>query len=242
MRAIVPMLSVAAWAAPATVVGVVTEQHRQVCEAGEERWVDPHLEVGFVQVVGGDDVLRPLLGKPAVVTGEVFPGPPATPFATGPECPQYQMRSDWVVGKGGMRVRRNGARTYSLEAKGASALDGVRARRDGDEVEVVFRNPLRIPLKQAALVVHYEGCYGKPGVTSQRHVVAELAPGAEMTARFPVHMSSDRGRGVNPVHRLADLTVASATPGVVFDLTLSVASLGAPVSCPDERKEPPRLP
>ena len=78
-----------------TLLGVVTEQADRRCEAGRDVWVNPHLEVGFVRVVKGADLLRPNLGRAVVAEGASVSPPPKPPEKVyAPlECPEYQMRS-----------------------------------------------------------------------------------------------------------------------------------------------------
>ena len=37
------------------------------------------------------------------------------------------------------------------------------AKRDGDGIQVTFKNPLPTPLDAVRISIQYEGCYGKPG-------------------------------------------------------------------------------
>lgn len=236
--------------APSTerLVGVLTKQAQKQCVAGEAepRWVNPYWEVGFVRVEPTPGVdLAALEGRPVVVEGHSEALAPLPTVAhTGP-CMVPQMRDDWQEGPAGMRVRRSfpvlrapGQGSVPEEPKGlrvttARGFDGLAARVDGDALEVTVTNPLDQPLAPLAIVVHYEGCYGKPGSTARRHEVATLAPGKSATARFPLlDEDGERGSGGH-VHAAYSVELQAPAGPARFDLDVSVRQLtGAAVRCP----------
>ena len=229
--------------APVRVLGVLSRQHRRVCKPprGDESWVDPRLEVGFVPLVGNVERFAGLVGKLVVVEG-TRAEPSAAPAADDEEiCPLYQMRSDMVVTKGGMRLRR--ARSAAVAALPALRVTSVReyrglsVSRDGDRITVELRNELGAALSQLAVTVHYEGCRGKPGADARTERVATLAPGATARLSFPALLDtpdrSDGRSGGRPDSRRPYAAHSVQLDGdgpVLFDA--DVASV-AGVRCPE---------
>lgn len=243
--------------APADVqlVGLLTKQYRGRCGAdGQHKWDDEHWEVGFVRldVLKGLD-LSALEGKPVVVTGKVktaqpIPAPEYVhaamelnpkPEGPGIECPMYQMRADWVIGKNGMRIMRSrGAGLPALLAvTKASLFDGLDLEVRGDKLTVTFTSTSRSPLKGVEIRLHYEGCYGKPGTDTRTEKLGDLAAGAHRTVTFPTIVDEDQGKQWGIRHHRAYSIQVLAGPGTtLFDCDLSMGTFDATgIECPEEK-------
>ncbi|MBM4372029.1 MAG: hypothetical protein FJ098_10275 [Deltaproteobacteria bacterium] len=227
---------------PAVFLGVLTEQFREVCTGPmKSEWVDPHWEVGFARVTlpAGEDP-APLRGKPVLLTGRVPPdavqGPPRS---GGGGCVQMQARSDWVIGRDGVRVVRElpaaAARPSLFVADTLAPLEGLLVSGDGDELDVVFTNPLDRALEGVVVTMHYEGCYGKPGVLRRHHDAGTVPPGGQVHARFPRIARDPEAPGSRAAwdHAAGSLQVATTSPDVIMDLDVPLSTLGAAVSCPE---------
>ena len=199
--------------APVQLVGLLTKQYRGRCGAdGQHKWDDEHWEVGFVRLEVPKDLdLSKLENLAVVVTGQpamkkVIPPPEYVhaamelnpkPDGPGIECPQYQMRSDWVIGKNGMRImrRRSKGLPPRITVTKAELFTGLTAKLVDDKLTVTLANSGKESLENVELVVNYEGCYGKPGTDSRSEKVAALKSGASHTAtqitpRTPVYSRS----------------------------------------------------
>ncbi len=243
---------------PSLLVGVLTQQFREVCK-GEmsSEWVDPFWEVGFARVSLPDDAKPEVLkGQPVVVSGKVPPDVkygPRHPDGTG--CVMMQARSDWVVGKEGIRMVRGypegAVLVSSFSADTLKPFSGLEAslvvnsmkpvaslgnHPDPEEIVVTFTNTLDRPLEKVQMWVHYEGCYGKPGSELKSHDAGTVAPGGKVTARFPVIVLAERVRGeASPQAHLAwSVQVTTSSTDTVMDLDVGLPSLGVTVTCPDE--------
>ena len=229
-------------------VGRISRQHVQVCLGGQrEKWVDPHFEAGFVRLVpAGDLELAPLAGRAAVLRGRVEPGRRFPHPGHQGHCPGRQARSDWVFSKRGVRLKRELApgqeRPASFTATAAEPFAGLSAERRGEMIRVRFRNRLPLALSDLTLVLHYEGCYGKPMSPTRRQAFGALAPGEVASARFPARWRHDTTRGGGPkadrgLHRAHSVQVISQDPAVLFDLDLPLNELldRAP-RCPERSK------
>jgi len=230
-------------------VGVVSEQRAQVCLGNQqEDWTDPHLEAGFVRLVPGAGVrLSSLVGAPALLTGHVDASLHFPPPAQKGECPGRQARSDWVFTKDGVRLLRQlpdgVARPESFTVDKAARFDGVVVEQAGDELVVRFTNPVARPLSDVELIVHYEGCYGKPLNPSQRASFPRVDAGQTVTARLPVHYQwhpphATRHAG-RELHVASSVQVTTKDPSVLFDLDLPISRFPAvKAECPkrDGRK------
>lgn len=217
-------------------VGRISRQHVQVCLGGQrEKWVYPHFQAGFVRLVpAGDLELAPLAGRAAVLRGRVdadrrFPHP-----GHQGHCPGRQARSDWVFSKRGVRLKRDLAagveRPPSFTATAAEPFAGLSAERRGEMIRVRFRNRLPLALSDLTLVMHYEGCYGKPMSPSRRRALGALARGETASARFPARWRHDTTRGGLPkanrgLHRAHSVQLVSQDPAVLFDLDLPLNEL-----------------
>jgi hypothetical protein len=244
---------------PTLVVGVLTQQFREVCKGQmNSEWVDPWWEVGFSRVTlptSADP--GALKGKPVVAKGKVpadVTYGPREPSGTG--CVIMQARSDWVVGKEGIRmVRGYPEGTVLVSTFLADSLEpfqGLEAslvvnsmkpvaslgnKPDPEEIVVTFTNTLKRPLEKVRLRMHYEGCYGKPGSEMLGHDAGTVPAGGKVTARFPVIAMGDRSGGKRPpeAHLAWSIQVTSGSTDTVVDLDVGLPTLGVKVDCPTEK-------
>jgi len=234
-------------AAGAVLVGVVHEDGLHVCGANyKESWINKFRQVGFVRAVATPELdaeLKAQMGKPVVARGRVtdrIPEGTEQPPAEIGECPQYQMRSDWVVTAGGMRIQRSPSPALpAFEVARVEPFDGLRAEIDGTELKVELTNTLGVALANPVeVIVHYEGCYGKPGTEYRRLFGKQgLAPGEKLSGAVPLITEADRVPG-NPRatrgHSAYSIEVRAKGADVYFDLDVSVHALGADVKCPQD--------
>jgi hypothetical protein len=241
-------------AAPVKLVGLLTRQYRGRCGAdGQHKWDDEHWEVGFVRLeVPASVDLSKFEGKAVVVTGQpamkkeipppeyVHAAMELNPKPEGPgiECPQYQMRSDWVISKNGMRIMRSRSKGLppQLTVTKAEQFNGLSAKVAGDKLAVTLANDGKKALKNLELVVNYEGCYGKPGTDSRNEKIDVLKSGASHTATFPTIVDEDQGKWGIRHHRAYSLQIRSEPGELLFDYDLSVGSFGLTgIECPEEK-------
>ena len=214
-------------------VGKLTRQHLKACgKDHKERWVAPHLQVGFIRVVPSVGLrLAPLVGKIVAVSGKALASPTLAPPAhlSLENCPVRQMRSDWVEAKGGTRVKgpRPGqlGRVEELYAEQATAVKLLWLDRRGKMVRVRVRNGFKVPLKGLALHARYERCIGtkrkllpgKPMPASVTRKLGTLAPGKSRIVTLPVV------RSVVPrfkkTHALREVYLYSAESRALVDLS-----------------------
>ena len=219
-----------------TIVGVLTLQHAEQYDGTwESEWVDPHHEVGFTRLIPAAGIdLAPWEGKLVVVRGRAAPLPKIPVASTG-ECPARQARSDWIFGKNGVRLRRDWPQAHpaAMTVAAVTAFDGLTVRRDGDSLHLGFTNTLPgVPLDSVELVVHYEGCYGKPDSAQQVEMRPSLRRGATARFAFPAvawRTVGDRMRA----HVATSLSVDAANPAVRFDFDWSVWRAGVRLDCPN---------
>jgi hypothetical protein len=189
------------------------------CPGGGERtWLNVQPTLGFVAAGGAatdaTEKIDALLDQPVLARGTSMAAPQRapSPIEVRP-CPPMQMRSDWVNTPRGIRVQRGP--TPSIEhfhVTSIRRLDELAVTREGEELVVTLGNPLPFALVDVRLVMHYEGCYGKPGSTSIAGEPIELAPGAKVTQRFAMIADHEptgprKGSPNAREHRAADLVV-----------------------------------
>lgn len=229
-------------AGPHTVLGHLTEQAVPKCEGSEVQWVDPYFEVGFVPVRESAVDLRPWLGKPVWIRGLAVPG--QRTFLREYPCVMAQWRSDWIPGPHGTRSLGHGEtrpKGFDVQAAGPIELD---AKRDGDGIQVTFKNPLPTPLDAVRISIQYEGCYGKPGADSRSNEPVTLAP--DTTTRFhaPLLTERERVRGMGDRgqwHRADTVHVHGKADGVLVDLAVPLSTFGVTVECPKPGGQPGKL-
>lgn len=222
-------------------VGVLTLQHAEQCDGTwESEWVDPHYEVGFTRIVPAKGLdLSAWVGKLVIVRGRAAPMPAVTVKSTG-ECPARQARSDWIFAKNGVRLRRTWPQDLpaAFTPSAVTAFEGLTVRRDGDSLHLRFTNTLRdVTLDSVEVVVHYEGCYGKPNTQTRHAKLGMIAPGASVDVELPsLAIDEDMGRG-RTVHRAWSVQATCMNAGIVFavDAGLSLFESGA-VDCPDRAR------
>jgi hypothetical protein len=173
---------------PADQTRLLGELHRmgdRTCPGGQygDAFVNVHWAVGLVPLhttPEQDLQLEALRGRPVLVTGAPADGPPASARAATPEpCPEAQMRSDWVDTPDGIVKRRRDPPLRGLKLASARAWDGLAAAIAGRHVSLHLKPDLgEDTLRDAELVVHYEGCHGKPDTQRQEFQLGELGPKA----------------------------------------------------------------
>jgi len=226
-------------------LGRISLQHVQVCLGNQdEEWVDPHYEAGFVRLVTRWDLtLKALEGKAALLWGKVdtdkhFPHP-----GHKGHCPERQTRMDWILSKNGMRLLRKipQLRPGSFSVVRAQAFDGLGVKLDGEEILVTLTSHLPVDLSDLELVVHYEGCYGKPDSVAKSQSFGVLSAGKTVTARFPTRHRLEKNPGsLWPAegrrdHVAYSLQLRSKDPRVLVDLDLPLSALlGKRLRCHEE--------
>lgn len=215
--------------APADVlIGVVAESGILLCDGSEQgRWIDLHHEIGFVRAVGGPD-LGALEGRPVVAEGHpILEQEPVVPRHTGPCPPPMQLRADWIEGPRSVRVKRAEPPFPAFRVQAVRPFEGLEARLVDGTLEVEVRNALRRELEDVRVVVHYEGCHGKPGTRSRTEGVGSLAPGIVTKLAFPVRLRDPEAPPWRSTYRAHSVRLEASTPGVTFDLDLGVGSDGS---------------
>jgi hypothetical protein len=223
---------------PKFLVGVLTEQADRKCTGKDEaEWVNRHYEVGFVPIVARKRKLKRHVGKVVVIRGKVARKYQRKAVAHSGDCPAMQMRSDWIAGLHGMRVRRSGGVGFgAFKARRIKRFRSLKTKRQGDELLVTLRNPFRMNLGHMQVRVHYEGCYGKPGRTVLSDSRPELRRRGKMQVRFPLIIEKNRaGRG-QVSYAAASLELSARNPKVVWDFDLPLSSVGIDVKCPKKRR------
>lgn len=218
-----------------SLIGILSEQAVPVCNGSQDySWVDSHLEVGFIRIDPTTQLPKNLIGQPVLVTGWKNPvDPPQPPQTTGACPPIAQMRSDWVLSRNGFRIKRqvsDGVReTGPMAAESVKPFDGLRLKRQGQELKAELVNTLGIPLQGIELLAHYEGCQGKPGSQVLRHAFAWLQPGASASASFPGHLQ----RHEDPRHHYAlhSIQVINSHNNVLFDFDQVLSDPALHFSC-----------
>jgi hypothetical protein len=207
-------------------------------------WVNVQPTLGFVEAGGpATETIEPLMDLPVLARGTSMAAPQRAPQSIEVRpCPPMQMRSDWVNTPRGIRVQRTSSPSIEhFHVTSVRRLDELAVVREGDELVVSFRNPLPFALVDVRFVMHYEGCYGKPGTASITGDPIELAPGAEVTQRFPMikdHEPTGPRKGTPNAreHRAANLVLVlgEQPEGVTVhtDLAVSLQNLGIAFDCP----------
>lgn len=222
-----------------TLVGVLTKQAFKQCLAKwKQRWVDPHYQVGFVRIEPAKGLkLAPLVQQIVQVRGH-SKFIPAKKVKNEGTCMAMQMRSDWVEGPSGMRIRRSSKVGFGgFHARLLRPIKPLSARRRGDRLQVRFKNTLKVPLGKTTLRLHYEGCYGKPGSMHEDRSFKRIKAGQTVTAHFPaVGRRAGRGPG-RSVYRASSVQVLSDTDKsvVAFDLDWRLRGKDLKLGCPRSR-------
>lgn len=227
-------------------VGMVHEGGVRTCDAsGKEFWGDSYWAVGFTPVVHDDALgerLASLEGRIVRVEGVVTEAAPTIhggqpPPSDAMPCPELQMRFDWELWPKRIRSRRGDEPDVgTLHLRAVEPIEPLQARVDADAVVFGLTNPLSAPIRDAKLIAHYEGCYGKPGTASQPRPLGTLEPGASVGDISVPRIEQHEGpRGHD--HRLSAVRVRGEVDGAALDLDVPVSSLGVTVECPDDGRK-----
>jgi len=215
-------------------MGMLTAEGQKHCTKDwQVQWKDPHYQAGFTRLTGPENGLAALAGKPVLLKGRTdsqFKWPKVTHAG---ECPQAQMRSDWVWSKSGMRVRTE-PRTGIGNFKHTSVRDltELSADQKDGKVTVHFINPVAETLKDLTMRIHYEGCYGKPGHHSEEKSFATLSGGAKASATFDSIWKRSDGQKWRAIHAGSTIQLFAKNRRVRFDLNVPLRTLGTDISCP----------
>jgi hypothetical protein len=225
-------------------LGVVHEGGVRVCDsAGSDAvWTNLYWAVGFTPLVHDDakgTALRMAKGHVVLVRGKPVEGP-RTVHDGGEELPEargmcmpLQMRSDWELWPDGTRSNRgDGPNLRAFSVTSVEHVSPLRVKARDEDLSITVVNPFFVPLKDATLVAHYEGCYGKPMQAVERRPVGTLKSGAmkeDLTVPMFVQRDGPRGR----VHRLDSIQLLGAAEARALDLDVRVRDLGATVECPE---------
>lgn len=225
------LLTLLALFAPVTVIGVLSEDGIEACQDGARRWVNVHPTVGWSGAYGLP-MPSDLKGKLVEATGEPTPPPNLGPVPNDFTCPPMQARSDWVRAKDGVRYMRDlKAPRHALKVEKIEPFTGLTARLDTqtDTVTVTLQNPLAEAWVDVTLVLHYEGCYGKPMHMELVRPVGRIEPGKRVVIdKLPARRTRNGVRGNE--HALASIQVV--TPGApILDIDVAPAVVGAAITC-----------
>lgn len=227
-----------------TLVGVLHEGGTQLCsEPYEVHWVDRTWAVGFVPLVhdpAHHDSIAKLEGSVVKVFG-VATDAPTTIHEGDPRpektvmCGELQMRSDWELWPKGTRARRDdGPDLAKLRVESIEVVEPFGGALHDDDVWFSVTNPFEREVKDATLVAHYEGCYGKPGTAVERRPLGTLEAGATLED-IPVPQISMRKMARGQAHRLDSVQLIGTVEGGAFDLDVQIDTLGIDVTCPKRK-------
>jgi len=211
-------------------VGVLGQRGTPDCPRGEQTWIDVEPTLGSTPTQPLADAESKWLDQPVVAHG--LAGEPPTPRTRSTvtaECPTPQARSDWELTPRGTRVRRSGGKPAQFFVRDSlRPLAELTARQDGTQLVIDFRNPVPIALTDVAIVVHYEGCQGKPLTMLREHPVGALAVGAGVQAKLDTLTVGSRGP-----HLAYSVQIVATGTDVYFDLDVPVRVLGVQLECPE---------
>jgi hypothetical protein len=217
-----------------TVVGRLTQQGIRKCVKDGTVWVHPHYEVGFIWVEIDPSKAKPLLGQLVVVEGERMVRPSLPKVKHEAPCIEAQMRSDWEWGMSGMRLRRdNPNRIPAMRVTRLRPFQGLRLTRSGDLLRVEFKNEFPHNLHGVSILVHYEGCYGKPGSLAKTVTLGTLSSGETARSTFPVTAERPESPRWRRMHSANSLQVMTRQALVVFDFDWSLGrEKNLQIECP----------
>jgi hypothetical protein len=217
------------------VLGLVHRLGDRTCPGGQygDTFVNTHWAVGLVPLHATPEMerqLEALRGKPALIGGSPEDGPPPAASAATPEpCPMAQMRSDWIETPDGIVKRRAAPPLRGLRIASVRAWSGLSAAIAGRHVSLHLKPELgEKALRDAELVVHYEGCYGKPGTAQETFPLGDLGPKAGAGAAAPLTTrKGDRD------YVAASVELRGALEGLHVALDVPLGALGVPPpDCP----------
>lgn len=219
------------------VIGVLHEAGDEHCEPktpDNSQWVNPHYEVGFTPLKLAANVeseLVDLVREPVILRGRPTTESPLeteVPHdASG--CVAYQMRSDMVRTREGIRIRRNTNLPANFEPQSVTKFDGLKVTASGEKLAFALMNPLQVPLEAPLqMVLHYEGCFGKPGARQVAHSHSGvIEPGGIWRSEAPRILEDGR------TYRFASVQIIYSDPKVHFDFDARLSDLGVDgVACP----------
>ena len=218
----------------AVLLGRVNRLGTKLCKSFDQAdWRDVHLRAGLVRLEGNVSELDGLRGEPVILFGSVVKdGKPDLPRDPG-TCLPIQRRSDWIDGPDGLILEREEAPGIaSFRVRAGRRFEHLTARVDGETLALELTNPLDVPLERAALLVHYEGCYGKPMTHTERLELGTLGPGAKKSASAPGTAAVTRGSRSGLAHHPVSVQVTGRAERVYFDLDVPLEKLGAALPCP----------
>lgn len=228
---------------PEFLIGLVTQQARRQCNGTPTpNWIYPFHEIGFVRVAGSRVDIRRYVGEVIVARGRVAPPPAGPPVVQLGPCTDEEMRSDWVVGPSGVRIRHQTEHPLpGFVVEKVTRLKGFGVERTEAGLRVRFRNPFSVPLDELAVVLHYEGCHARPYSASRRMTFTVVQPGQSVDAYFPerdILAAEPRG---HRVYRGYSVQIGAPSDLVRFDLDVPLgALLEEPPQCPLDGKVPVR--
>ncbi len=240
LRSLLPLLATAALPLVASagappdpkrtvvLIGSVIEHGTLVCKPGDfpGTWTDLHHQVGTVRVDA--DGLEKHRGKAVVVVGEVTEEGRPEPKYLGGGCLPAQMRSDWEPTPGGMRIWHGSPADFRrVRATSVTPLALTVSAKKPGRARVQYTHPDIPGIKAIRLVMHYEGCYGKPGSDEVTSPPLPVKPGKTVSYDFPV-LSGDKDRD----HVATSVRLSAEGEGVVFDLDASLYRHGLDTKCP----------
>ncbi len=227
-----------------TLVGVLHEGGTRLCAAPyKDFWVDRTWAVGFVPLVH-EPALSGSLAKlegAVVKASGVATEEPTTVHGEAPpprmtvRCGEVQMRSDWELWPNGTRARRgDGPDLTKLRIESIEVVEPLRGALREDDVWFAVTNPFDGELKDATLIAHYEGCYGKPGTATERRPLGAIEAGATLED-IPVPQISMRDMARGHEHRLDSVQLIATVDGGALDLDVDIEALGIGVACPKRK-------
>ncbi len=234
-------------------VGVVHRDGQKACPENAHgiEFHALHWEVGFTPLVLEADLearVEQLHGKVAVVRGSVSnTGPETEPIPEGyspANCPIPQMRGDMIESPDGMRFDRG--RSLGLAGFNVGSIEaftGLTVEPDGEDVNVRLENTFDRDLTgKVEIVLHYMGCFGKPG-SKVKSLVADagLPMGEVLEGKVPAILPGDpdapprKGGNANE-YALFMVEVVGGGEGLYLDFDAKLRELGAaPIECPDRK-------
>ena len=203
-------------------VSFLTEQATPICiDGGKTVWVEPRFELGFTPVAASAVPLSPLVNKAVIATGIPNRTALSRRDSTGNQGPCYvaQMRSDWVAGRDGMRVRRNGSsRMHTFDISELRLYEGLSVAVNNERVTVRISSPVAGSY-QVRAAIHYEGCMGKPGALAEGREVT-ISDTTATSVSFPTRKKESSG-----AYHAAALTLSGGDDRLQFDLNVPLRFL-----------------
>ena len=215
-------------------LGVLRRMGDRTCPGGQihNTFVNEHWAVGLVPLhvpPEHEATYAALRGQPVLIEGTVVADSPVkTPAPTEP-CPAMQMRSDWIDGPDGIVRRRGPAPLTGLAPLEVRAWTGLRGAQATDQMKLALELDIdESPLKDVRLVVHYEGCGGKPNASAESFEIGALEPRRSRVVTAKLRRDV---RGQTSV--AASVQLVGAGDGVFVDLDAPLAAIGvAAQDCP----------